>query len=361
MREQFNTVAHHELLSDAVDAVDQLLTGYLGVPVSKAMDIHTPRGFIRSVARLASELRGKSSGTLRQTVKAIVAILDVEWRSLSSAKRNETIVQALASAKQGTLSATEGIRLVLGQAADQVVRATRSDARTRHHLVIAADFNAVDERVIRHVATAHTNFVRDQYGRRNDAFGAQARRIVAHGLEQGLGRDDIAEGLERAATEYLVGGGHGYWDVVAGAFIAEGRSFAQVSAFAEAGIERYMISAVLDEVTTPFCRFIDGKVFTVESALSTLDEQTRVEEPEAIKVIRPWVRERLNDSSGAREIGIRRGDGWTRIAIIERTGVGTRDDRGIYSNGLDSVELASLNLGLPPYHCGCRTTMLPAL
>ena len=71
--------------------------------------------------------------------------------------------------------------------------------------------------------------------------------MVADGLEAGLGRQDIAQDLARAATSTLAGRGKPYWEVVAGSFIGQGRSFGNLSAFAEAGLDRYVFEAVLDE------------------------------------------------------------------------------------------------------------------
>jgi len=42
-------------------------------------------------------------------------------------------------------------------------------------------------------------------------------------LEEGLGRDDIAESLERAARAALVERAPFYWETVAASFIAQGR------------------------------------------------------------------------------------------------------------------------------------------
>lgn len=55
---------------------------------------------------------------------------------------------------------------------------------------------------------------------------------------------------------------------MASSFIGQGRSFAQVSSYAEAGVRRYRIEAVLDEANTQVCRFFHGKTFAGESALN---------------------------------------------------------------------------------------------
>jgi hypothetical protein len=105
---------------------------------------------------------------------------------------------------------------------------------------------------VRHVARSHGNFVRDEYGRRLAAFGEEARRIVADGLERGLGRDDLASSLEAAARAALSERQPYYWEVVAGAFVGQGRSFAQMSSYNESD------ENVIESVTLTYDYFAIG-------------------------------------------------------------------------------------------------------
>ena len=141
--------------------------------------------------------------------------------------------------------------------------------------------------------------------------------------------------------------------VVAGAFVGEGRSFA------EAGIQRYVIEAVLDEQTAELCRYLDGKMFSVGDALAQFDRLDRLDDPEDAKREKPWVRERLNPETGRKELFVQRGEEQTRIAVVERSGVGSRDERGEFSRGLANHELMDLGVSFPPYHGLCRTTTVP--
>jgi hypothetical protein len=221
-------------------------------------------------------------------------------------------------------------------------------------LAIGARFNALDQRVARHIVNAQGLFVRDEYGRRLDVFGREARRVVASGLERGLGRVDIAGELEAAARAALIDRAPFYWEVVASAFVGQGRSFAQVSSYAEAGVQRYRIEAVLDERTTHICRFLHGKTFAVADALRKFERAERLEQPEDIKRLLPWVRERLDGGmlmlTGA---GV-------AIAEVTRSGLGTHDDVGEFRPRLTDAQLGEAGLGFPPFHGLCRSTTLGA-
>jgi len=329
--------------------------GSLGVPVAKAMHLATAAGFDQAVARLASLLRGRAEPREVEAVRAAVAELDVDWRATTAEQRRRLIAAAMEAAGRRTALMSRQIRVPLSEAANQVVAATRSHARRAQGLAIGAEFSALDYRVVDHVVRSHGNFVRDAYGRRLDAFSQRAREVVADGLAAGLGRDDIASDLARAARAELIERAPYYWEMVASSFIGRGRSFAQLSSYAEAGIEHYQVVAVLDSATTAICRFLHGKVFAVGAGLDLVAELERAE-PEEIKQRTPWVREQK--SGDRRVLYVDHATGRRDIATVLRSGVGMNDDRGEFRVHADDRALAELGLGFPPYHGHCRTSTI---
>ena len=355
------TSATDDLLtvSAARDAGDQILAD-LRVPLAKALDLSTGRGFDVAVARLAARLRRLAAKSDAEALRQALAVLDLDWRATSPAERSALVRRALEAAGRATAPVSRAIAAPLGRAATEVVEATRGDARRRHGLAIAADLNALDHRAIRYVTRANALFVRDRYGQRLETFGQRVRESVARGLEAGLGRDAIAEELATIAEAALVRQARSYWDVVAASFVGESRSLSQISSYAEARIERYVLLALLDEHTTDTCRFLDGKVLETASALRTFERLEASEDPLAIKRERPWVRERMSDD-GKRHLAVDGARGPTVLAVVERSGVGARDDRGAYSRALSSRDLAPAGIGFPPFHGLCRTTTVPDL
>ena len=190
--------------------------------------------------------------------------------------------------------------------------------------------------------------MRDHYGRRHDRFGVQARSIVAQGLERGLGRDDILRDLKEAAETILAGKGSPYWDVVAGSFVGRGRTYAQFSSYAEAGIHRYRFEAVRDEATTEICNVLHGTEFSVDRGIELFE---RVDaNPGGIKDISPWVRDGF-DEQGRRIMYVRPpSGGMTRIGVVATRATGTRDGRGVYNGLLSSEKLQEIGAFYPPLH-----------
>ena len=335
------------LVGRARRAADEIIEHYYRIPVRKAYDLGSTRGFDRAVADLASELRAKIRASDEAAVRSVIEVLNVDWRTTTAPQRNNLVSQALNAAGRSVTIVPQKIQIVFDEAAEEVVKATRGAARSNQKLAIGADFNALDNRIVRHLKTSQANFVRDEYGRRHEAFGREARRIVSQGLESGLGQADIASDLRKAAQKHLAGKGSFYWDVVAGAFVGRGRSFSQLSAFAEAGIDRYVIEAVLDEVTTEICRYLHGKTFSVDRGIKLFEQVEK--NPDNIKDLNPWIR-KGKDEEGRTILYVNRGESRATIAEVARSGVGVRDDPGSFKRGLSERELMDHNIGPPPYH-----------
>ncbi len=346
------------LVHEARLTADDLLGECLRLPLEKAISLGSARGFDRAVALLAARLRQGAGRADADAVRDALDVLDVDWTSTTAPQRRKLIAEAISAAGKATALIPARIEASLGDAAESVVAATRSETRRRQGLAIGARFNALDRRVIDHVVSSQGNFVRDEYGQRVDSFGEKARRIVADGLEQGLGRDEIAADLERAARGALIEQSPFYWEVIASSFIGQGRSFAQMSSYAEAGIERYVIHAILDEATTPICRYLDGKEFGVGDALDRFERVEGMDDPEDIKRVLPWVREEADPETGRTLLYVERGGSRIALADATSTGVGRADDRGAFRSLANDEVLREAGVLFPPYHGFCRTTTL---
>lgn len=344
-----------ELIYDAHQTATELLA-QLRLPVRKAMDLGTPTGFDRAVATLAVRLRSSTRSADAAAVREAIAVLDVDWRSTTAEQRRRLIAEATAAAGRATAVVPRAVEATFGPAAEEVVDATRTAARQGQGLAIAVDFNALDRRILTHLRTSQTTYVRDEYGRRHRGFSERARGIVADGLEQGLGRDDIARDLQQAAESSFVLRSGFYWETVAGSFVGQGRSFAQLSSLAEAGLDRYVIEAVLDERTTEICRFLHGKTFSVASGLRTFE---RLEQsPEALPELAPWVREAIDPDTGHKVLFVDKGGERVQLAEVTRSGFGSKDDRGEHGRHLSEREMSDLGVSFPPYHGLCRSQVL---
>ncbi len=340
------------------ETADRILERYFHIDVSKAYHLGSPTGFDRAVADLGESLRSHANASEEDAVRAALSVLEVDWTKTTASERRALLAQSLAVAERHTALVPEKVQVVFDGAADDVVQAARSAARIKNKLAISGELNALDNRVVKYLRTSQTVFLRDELGRRSEAFGRKAGDIVAQGLTAGLGNADIARDLEAAAGATIAGKGSFYWDIVAGAFVANGRSFSTLSSFAEAGVERYAIEAVLDEVTTEICRFLHGKTFSVGEGLKQFEEIES--DPDNIKNLSPWVRS-TRDAEGRQTLFVERNGERQTIAEVTRSGFGESNNRGEFGRALSNDELSSLGVSYPPFHGLCRSDLVAIL
>lgn len=343
------------LIRQARIATDDILETYFRVPARKAYNLGSRSGFDRAVVDLSMKLKRTASGPEDDAVKAAIKVLDVDWYETTAKQRRDLIAQSMRAAGLETAKIPPMTEFVFGDAADDVVTATRSSVRTNQKLKIGVSFNALDKRIIHHLKTSNLYFIRDEYGRRNKAFSRQAAQIVSEGLEIGLGRDAIARDLERSAKGTIAGPGSNYWDIISASFVGRGRSFSQLSAYREANISRYLFEAVLDERTTETCRFFHGKIFSVDNGIRLYEEIEQ--NPDALKELNPWVRSGV-DEDGNTVLFAKKNGQKIPIATVERSGFGEKDDVGTFNNTRSEQELMDLGISHPPLHGLCRSTTL---
>lgn len=285
-----------------------------------------------------------------------------DWAALSDAGR-ETLFVSIATRTALTTEQLTALGAVFEGASNKVITATREALIRDQGLTLNATFNVVDERIQAHVKTTQTLFVHSEYGARLKGFEGRVRQLVAAGLAKGLGQIDIGNAIASVADTMLIKQSPWYWTLSSAAVTARARSLGQVSGYSEAGITTYQIQAVLDKRTTNICRFLHGQTFTVADGLSRFEatEQLAATDPDgfvdAFKSAEPWVREQTN-AAGERIMVANTPGGTVQVAVIERSGVGNRDDVGAFKGGLTGQQLASSGLGFPPYHGVCRTTTL---
>ncbi len=158
------------------------------------------------------------------------------------------------------------------------------------------------------------------------------KEAIAQGIQEGLGRKDIARRLKdiMAGSPDAPGKDSAYTRV-ASVGVNRAHNWGGAFALEAAQVETYTWKAVADERSCPRCLFFDGKTFSTGGAMNTV-RKALASPPEAIEKLAPWPRE----------------DAETGEPYIE-TG-GKRE--GL--QGKDTAWLQEQGMGLPPSHPGCR-------
>lgn len=351
---------HEELCDCGARAAEEILKTAYGIDVRKALDPTDPKDFETIVARLSRALTRATASTEAEILRLALDNLDVDWRALNAAQRNKVVEAArsvLLPIPDRVLPAVEQQLSITGP---RVVRGARRGQADRLEARFSSRINLSlterDRRVTDHLVRTQSHYIRDEYGRRRETFSREARRIVAAGLEEGLGRDEIAESLERGLT--AAGRSRAYWNVIASTFANRSRVWGNLASFREAGIERYVFEAVLDERTTDQCAALHGRTFETERAIRLYEEVEASPDPEAVRDITPWLRVG-RDGEGRRVLFTEDRSGRrTTVAEVTQSRVGQRDALPQLRNMRSSGDLAEMGLVMPPLHANCRSTIV---
>lgn len=344
-------------LQELAKMADELF-GLIGI--AKQGDPTSPAEFDRIVENVRSQLARAAAGEEKAVLRSIT-------RTLARRTSPETLTSAVNEALRrfnrvpGAIGRRQTIILrTLGEA---IIRDTSRNLSRRHGFDIESTFTAFDARIGQHLRDSHVNFVRDEFGNRADSMSEVARKIIDRGQAQGLGvgqiRDDVIERLGVANVLRSAS----YWDTVASAFVNRSRTFASLGMFQRAGVQRFRVTSVLDEDTTDICRFMDGKILSVDKAIKNFEEQAALEDPLELKRVNPWIRViRVGDTQIlATRPPTKDGKGrdTNPLATIAKTGIGTQSP-GNYTNQKTPSQIQAQGVNGPPYHGKCRTDLVPA-
>jgi SPP1 gp7 family putative phage head morphogenesis protein len=309
------------------------------------------------VRRIARALVGVARPAEADALERAIDRLDVDWPALGESARAEIIRsagEALGSVEKTVLPAVDR---VLGEAATKLVTSTRSAARDRFELPIGRDLSRTDERVAKFVRESQGNFIRDEYSRRRENFSAQARDIVAAGVKEGLGRDDIAERLSTELGAAGLSRADSYWNVVAMSFSNRARSYTQLGAFEEARIRTFRFEAVMDQATSRVCRFMHGRIFSVERAMKRFRHVERLRDPERIQDLQPWLR-LGTDGGGAQTLFFEREGRRHMVAEVHEPDGDDGGEDVRFSPRMTDADLEAAGVTVPPLHGLCRSTLI---
>jgi SPP1 gp7 family putative phage head morphogenesis protein len=340
----------------AIRAADDILRDVYRLDVAKALDPLDHRDFLVIVQRLGRALAGVSRDAEAAAMRRALATLDVDWRHLSPAARDRVIHAARQAVQGAAAQVLPRVDHVFEVESKRIVADSRRSAVRQFGLHIGASTTSTDERIAAFVRRSESHFVRDQYGRRADELGQRARDIVASGLERGLGRDDIVRDLSSALAA-STGRTKAYWEVVATSFANRGRTYTQLAAFDEAGIERFRFEATLDQATSNVCRFMHGREFAVSRAMQRFEDVEQANEPEAIADLQPWVQVGADDD-GNQVLFFKRGGRRHLVGHVDESAVGQSDRVGRYSRAMTSDQLEASGVSVPPLHGRCRSTVV---
>lgn len=348
-----------DLYVAGAEAAEDVLKHVFLVDVRKVLDPLDPGDFLVIIKRLQDALLGLTGPAEAAAMARALDVLDIDWTT-ATAEKQEAVMRAANRALQNTPKAVlPAIQATFKGAYTRVAGGAKTSAKATFGLDVSASLSVTDKKVAAHAAKAQAHYVRDEYGVRADKASELARKVVAEGLKNGLGRVEIGGEIEAALVKMNVNRSRAYYNMVSSVYAGRARQFGSLRAYEDAGIDTYVFEAVLDQVTSLQCRFMHGREFSVKSDLKRYKQVAASSDPEDVRFVQPWVNVG-KDENGVEYLYTKNRDGSRdRIADVVDNAVGELDDTGSFATKLSSAQLQAKGCTCPPLHGNCRSTILP--
>lgn len=349
-----HAVGWHYLVMGS-EAADEVLTSVFGIRSAVRKDNSDPTsklGFEKILRGMIGELFRVAQPHEQAALQKALHALDVNWAGMKPTEVTEALNDAGKVFGGVPKLLVQPVIETLTKQGVAMVTASKAASIGRYDLPIAASFNVVDDKVIKHAAESQAFYIRDEFGKRQAAFSTIARQVVARGLEDGLDKHAIGKDLAAAASAAMVNRSDSYWTMIASVFATRSRTWGVLSSFQEGGIERYEISATLDEVSCDVCRFMDGQTFEVASAVNAFQRVAESDDPEAVAKLQPFMHVGVS-ASGDKGLFFGSGDQRVAVARVTDSALGQKDALGTFSHAMGGKELEKNGLGSPPFHPSC--------
>ena len=113
----------------------------------------------------------------------------------------------------------------------------------------------------------------------------------------------------------------------------------------------------MDEATSIQCRFLNGRVFSVERAMRRFRDVEEKRDPERLTELQPFI-QKGEDDGGNEFLFYERGGRRQLVAMVERSAAGERDTAGRFSRELSADALEAAGVTMPPTHFRCRSSVV---
>jgi len=143
---------------------------------------------------------------------------------------------------------------------------TQEDQFKRHQTKVK--LNANDHRIIEMIKKQNVFWLQNYY---SGDVSKRFQDLLVSSIENGWSNQTLAGEMKSHFSD-LVKGSEAYFKGLAEHTGLRVREFSRLTAYKKCGVTHYQIHAVIDERTSEICLALDGKIFSIEPALNTMEE-----------------------------------------------------------------------------------------
>ena len=294
---------------DPVQLIDDILSEL--VPVRKKDDMKTLLSIERSLIASLRQYAGQNAKQLIALCRQHIFTPSGKITAMTAQATSKKLIEALEAA--GNLDKTQVAKTVTETMKAAYFLGKNSTTRG---LELQGSTALIDQKTLAWCSQDCTYWIGRHYT--DDIKNKIVSIVVDDATQWGGGQVEAGERL-KAEFGQTFQRSDAYWRGLAGTVLSRSRNFGCVAGYEEAGVATYEILAVMDERTSPICRYMNGKVFTVKDAANLRDTILNSKRPDDVRKNHPWL----------------------RLDQVQ---------------GLSDDELVKMGQALPPYHFFCRTT-----
>lgn len=198
---------------------------------------------------------------------------------------------------------------------------------------VKTSFDIVDKDIVEGIQQQNTIAAQNLYKKNFAKHVTESITMVVK--EDGLNRSQMGPKVEKQLLQSLglkprdnnlvtppkfTGTSKDYFSGLSTTTLNRAQNFNRIKQMNFSSITSYVIDAILDRRTSVICNSMNGKVFTVESGMRTIEQVLSSKSTEGLKSVAPW-----------------------------------RKDLSSFGKNPSSDDLAKAGMALPPYHFRCRT------
>jgi len=296
---------------------------------TKAVDPLEPESILLEEKKTVKNIIEKNSKQDAKTVKQLNKIVsDIDYdseESINSAiKKTDKVIK-----NHGKLVAPQASGILED---DSEVYYKKVSNKLATDFGTASSFIQADEELIKIINNWNETFIGDNY--RNNVTN-QVNNIIRDTIKRdggAMSRGQLTSELTSRMKRTVRN--ENYWNTVASSVLNNSRSASSLRFYDGAGISKYEVLSVLDEITSNICRNMHGRIFSVSNGLKAYEKLSNAETAEEAKDVMPWM-----STNKEEEVLLRGSDIRT----------------------LSNAELQAKGVSTPPYHGKCRTTIVPIL
>lgn len=309
--------------------------------------VATPEGFITYTKNLLDEWDETLPYVDPETVEHFQEFLESKnWDKMSQNEKDRLFAEAGDYIPPSLFAAMPELVNLTNITTVKIGESTREHMVNEEKINIGTSLSVKDTQALNNVSKFGIAYFPDSFTTQNMSIAQQLQSNLERTMADGLHYTEAVKELNAGLPKGVENKRNSWMNIAAHSLVGNARSRSRLQGYLEGQITKIIVTAVLDQATTPICEFLDGQVVDVIGVSKRWDE---VEEA-ALPVDQqfPWFT--MKTPRGGEELQLLMREQVVASGPKELGGAGLSWKKGVSTKGNVPSEF-----GLPGYHPLCRS------